>query len=501
MDETQTSFPETTGEPLVHEVEDIYLNNPTFDEGELVRHEKDIIIDPHDTGGYGLYLDLAQHKLAELETTELTELKNKARDELNQLSPDILEQLFRKFEAFFKSLPAGHGKGHTLRDTINLSGILQDPRFQTEKIDEVELLAGIIAGVFHDDGNSITDRYADAHMVGAHAEVGAVLFGNVAKNILPPNIIKLVQYSIAAHTHYTDTREVPVTTDSFISKPTYIDKVTDSGDREAIWLTRQSDRRDLANFAQLVRNMIVNSEPTQDYNPETKDFNPKESVEENFMTQYGLSGEGAQQQLINHVSGFCRNVFRKNEYTSRDSEYFTKELMTPGVADFVMFLSVLAPDKANQLIDGIEEDNEAAAAQIKGELSANSDLIERYSQHPTSQDDIEAAINKFKNLCRIVEPAPDLEEKLELFESQFPNLNPEDQTSWTKGMHFMSDVLYGRWRDRLAASVETELHLGSKITSQDPAVQQQLEEVGVHLQRIAKSVIASMDKTAEMLRD
>ena len=43
--------------------------------------------------------------------------KEKAKQELESDPPDVLERILKQFAPFIKNLPAGHSRGHFLRDT------------------------------------------------------------------------------------------------------------------------------------------------------------------------------------------------------------------------------------------------------------------------------------------------------------------------------------------------------------------------------------------------
>lgn len=483
--------PEITAENLSETIADIYQTDSTPDEQAAIRKVNEGIVDPRDVGGVELYKNLRQ-TLESLDSNDGWEAeKQAARAELSQIQSDYLEQILKRLVPFIKNLPAGHGKGHMLRDAINLTGMLNDPELSVKKLDEVELFVGCTAGLFHDNGNSIVDRYEDVNRVGAHAEVGAVLFGEAAKGILPPHLIRLTQYAIAAHTHYLSPQDVELANGTRFTKRTYNSFTGNSG-REAIWMARQTDRRDTACFAQIVRDMIIHVKPIQDYSGES--FYEKQKDDENFAAWYGLSPESIDKGIVGHEMMYCRNVFKDNQYTSHDSEYFTRSLMAPGVGDFILFLSVIAPAKKDELLADIEHSDPESANRLKDELGYYTDAIKAYRETPLTEEGVANSISKFSRICRAVEPAADLENQLESFETQFGSLSAEDQAKWARGLSFMSDVLFGRWMDRLAKSVSAELRLGDKIISQNPATQQKFDEIGRHLRIIAQDIISSMEQ-------
>ncbi len=478
--QSPTQRPEITSEHLSKVVAEIFLYGLTPKEREDVKDVQTKIIDPSDLGGQKLEQDLRQ-ELSELDTPEgYEETKRLARGELRLLPPDFLEQILEHFKELVKNLPAGHSKGHFLRDTINLLGILRDPKFD-EKIDEVELLVGIVAGVFHDIGNSIVDRYKDKSRIGAHAEVGAVVFGKYAKGVIPPNLTKLIKYAIAAHTNYS--RDGNVTLENGIELPRtpYIDEA-EGDNRESMQIARQTDRLDLTNFAHVVRDILVHVEPIQDFNRRKNSF-----IKYDFLSSLSFDAKKGM-GVINHEVTF-------DKFFSHDSKYFTQALMVPGAGDLALLYSVIAPDKAIELIDDIERNDPTSAAWLREQVKSSEESISVARNRFIMASEIPGAVATFKNICRVVEPAEDLESRLESFEQQFQLLPTEDQKTWTRGFLFMADVLMERWMNRLDSFIQ-DPHLGSKITSTDPAIQAQFEEHGRHLYNFAQQIMLSMKELA-----
>lgn len=482
----------------------IYLEPLTPEEREIVSAQKEKLLDPSDLGGVELNKNLRDslagkstgengHQIHDLARDLGTEAGYRAtlelaRAELLGLPPDTLVHILGGLKPFAKSMQAGHGKAHMLRDIVNMNAIFQDPELEHKPIDEVELVVGMFAGTLHDFGVAISDRYEDVHRVGAHAEISAVLFGNVAEELIPHNLIRLIQNAIGAHTHYLKPREVTLPDGTIATQEPYKDEVV-NGQREGIWLTRKADRSDTANFAHIVRDMIVRAKPIQDY--DGNDFGKKMERDEAFLNSYGLTdGRG----IINHDSMFAKNVFTENPYTAHDSKYFIDVLRTPAVGDIVLLLAVIAPDKKDELLADIEAAHPEAAQRLQAEIENHTQKIDEVLSRPVGEIEIEQSLEQFKNVCRIIEPAEDLEHQLASFEELFPLLPEEDRVLWARGFMFMAEVSMGRWMNRLAESAAIDPHLGQKITSQDPAMQQLIEEHGRNLQALAQDFVAAMHR-------
>lgn len=505
------------------QIKDIYHKPLTDEERVIINGAKNEIVKATDIGGVLLYKDL-RSSLEDLDTDEgWKTIKEEARRELSTLPETILEDLFVKFAPFIKNLPAGHSRGHFFRDAIHLTGIFQDPAFRDNKSDEVELFTGILGGMFHDIGNSIVSRYDDVKRLGAHAEVGSVLFGNFAKDVLPPQLTKLAQYTIAAHTHYPPNQEVTLETGEKVTRQNYNDNVSPEDDRLSIWLTRQTDRRDTSNVAFLFRNYILKTKPLSDFDGMT--FDAIRGEEENFRIQYSLDPEYLDQKgVITHCVNFAKNIFDSSvPYTTLDSPFFTRTLMTPGLADLAQFLDIVAPDKKNEFLAGIERNENAAiqkgkwpisdgesssSERIRQTLEQKRERLEELKKERLSPAMIEGALERFIQLVQVIEPASDLDSLTESLRTQFlggeiivggqkrkvePLLSQQSQERLARGFLLLSGPLFEEWRERLFEQIKNNPELSTKITSTDTKTQQILGKIGTHLQTIANQELSEMN--------
>ncbi len=188
---------------IPHVVHDIYAGK--LDPGE--RQKLGEMRAFYEGSGDSQVFDEIQRLRAEVGTLEgWKAAKERTRQELAATPDDILEQLLERFAPFIKNLPPGSSRGHFMRDGVYLTAIFQDPDIQSA--DAVEVFVGMLAGMYHDIGTSVAERYHEAKRFSAHAEVGAHLFGEISKSLLGENLIKLTQYAIVAHTHYRGDRTV-----------------------------------------------------------------------------------------------------------------------------------------------------------------------------------------------------------------------------------------------------------------------------------------------------
>lgn len=347
-------------------------------------------------------------------------IKKDAIQEIDKLPSDFIERLISKAKPFIEALPAGHGRGHFYRDTVNLSIILQDPDLKGK--DPVELTAGVVGGLFHDIGNSVVDRYQDPFRAAGHAETGAYLVGILGKGIIPPNLLKLSMLGIAAHTQYTKDRVVEKSGKTFTTKP-YDDEMVD-GNKLALWIPRWTDRLDANGPIMAIRHIITKAEPTVDFSG--GEFQPVwKSEEDDFRHQFKpeLRSNEARQKLpkpqsgtgvLEHLVMFADSNFNpKLPYAKYDSRFYRYELIMPFVVwqrQFVL-AALSTPPEFSQ-----------------GEMN----------QH----------IDKFLELCEVVEPAKESGEVTGTLKRKFEYLSEEERRKWAFSFMILSD-LYGKWYGRV----------------------------------------------------
>lgn len=487
-------------------IADIYSSPFTPEDEAIVAALRAEIVPESDKAGLELY-ESQQARFEVLKTLEgWQRVKEAARMEIATLADDSLERVLTKAAPLIRSLPGGHSKGHFLRDAIHLAGDVYDPWYAEHPIDDVELVVLYYAGLFHDDGNAVVDRYQEKYRVAAHAEVGARVFERISEGIVPPNLSLLIQYAIAAHTHYLKDREVEsgeAEEEEVVESgeaeaeekkgvfivPPYPDEVDEQANRLSVWETRKSDRRDATGVPFIVRNFLVRVEPIEDFNGEN--FDEKLEREDNFRAQFGLSPEVIGKGIINHFLLFAGNFYKQNDYTTHDTSYFTEQLITPAVEDLAMFLAITAPDQKDRLIAEIGASNPMVAVRIGTFLAINAEFIKSESSRNLSDDEINESLERFAALCRVVEPAEDTEARIESLKAQFPMLPRSEQESWARGLNVISTVGFERWKNNLADSI-SEARFNDFIASRESSSQVNVIEITRHLQSLAEDVLASM---------
>ncbi|MDR2063670.1 MAG: hypothetical protein LBQ02_02670 [Candidatus Nomurabacteria bacterium] len=470
---------------------DILDDKPLLEQdlSEIEKIRKEITHDD-DEGGEQLYNGLREW-LTSLDTDAgWDETKAKARQELGSLSPNVLDIILQRVSPLMKELPAGHSKGHALRDSVNITKILGDKNLEHDKLDEVELLTGIIGGMIHDIGISIVDRYAEVNAVIGHAEVGAVLADKYLSDIIPNNLRKLLTYNIAAHTNYQKDRAVVLSDGHEAVAKTYGGK----DDRYSLWLTRAADRNDAAGMPSIVRNIAVNATNIQEYNGDS--FDRFADEKDSFIQQFDLSPDNA--KILKHINMFATNFYKnpdgtgENIYNKYDSPHFTK-LVSDSNKDTLLFFAIISDDAKNELI--------AKAAAIQPDLSTtfgnlldeHKQLIEQYQTKEINDDEATRIWQEFRSLCHKIEPAKDLDDKLDIWLDKANQwLSASDRDHWLRGFAFLTENIFPRWRNETEKLLAHNLQLGKKIESNDDGIKELFTKLGDNLQNIAEQSFRQM---------
>lgn len=430
------------------------------------------------------------------------EVAKNARLEIETLPPDILERIFQRAAPYIKNLPAAHGRGHFLRDSINATLLLQDPAMSSYPPEEV--MAGILGALYHDIGNSVVNRYEEMNRFAAHGEVGSHLFGSIAKGVLPPNLLKMTQLSIAGHTHYrTDT---PVLRDATTGEPIIIpkdsvaldkdeneitsatykgeiqikntttgkiqkrnvvrkvrkahDAVITDGAKTGLWISRWADRLDTRGVSHIIRHTLTKASPTRDF--DGKEFNQIDPDEiADFKREFEAKDNAETKNIPWHLLLLANSDTAtgdnngKGIYNQYDTDYMTQNLFGP---------------ENNVVKEFVENINNAPT-----------------SMGHMSQDGREAILRdgmaKYEALCRLLEPARDLEGQLGKLREKFGKLG-EPAYAWALVFKQLYEKMYPEAETRRADKLKQikPLNFGDNTASQRVNT-----ILGTHLYDIARA--------------
>lgn len=344
-------------------------------------------------------------------------------------------------------LSAGHSKRHLYRDFITSMILLQDP--WVKNLDEVEKFVGVMAGTFHDIGNSVVNRYDDKKRFAGHAETGAFLFGETVKDLVPPNLLKLVQFAIAAHTHYTDDaeakREVNGEEITVIKKP-YDDILDKDNNKAGIWLARWADRLDVQGVQAFVRHVLTKAEPTEHYDQEgfhvigedeEKDF--KHHFTPSLRTKDFIKGRN----VLEHIAMFRDSALGTSVYSKHDTRFFTEELVMPNADEQKEFMGkVLNPTKV------------------------------------LTEEQRKKNFDVFYDMCRLVDGGSNIEKVIELLKRKFELMSDKELNHWANGFAILPQ-LYNRVLVRMTRQLEAsrKLDTGKMFKTAIPLAFEKLEEI------------------------
>lgn len=190
-------------------------------------------------------------------------LVKRAQKNYSPLTTASLSILIEILSPFTNAGSPGHDFGHARRDLLSAFALATDKNVATYQ--PAEVLAGIIAGAFHDIGTAITPRYQDSEWLGGHAEVGAWLFYELTDGILEKNLRLLIAYAIASHTHFLETVECA---DGSKRDPWYYELVEFEGKKYgwAVLACRFADRLDINGSTCMPRHLLANADAIESGN-------------------------------------------------------------------------------------------------------------------------------------------------------------------------------------------------------------------------------------------
>lgn len=404
-----------------------------------------------------------QQLRSETETMEQWRiLKQAAEAEVATLPTNIIGQLLEKAAPFLEALPTAHSKGHVARDLVNLTAILHDPEVAT--YGDVEILVGIFGGIFHDIGNAVVDRYDENKRFAGHAEVGAILFGETAQDILPENLRKLTQLAIAAHVNVPVNVEVTKATGESRMRTPYANTI-EATDKQGMYLARLSDRLEIQSIIQVVRLILANARPIEDStgadeidkvqdNAATQfrhKFNPKYRIEQGRI-QFEKGSILA--QFTNYIASATGG---RNEHTKYDPEQLEEEVLLRSAVKMQTFINAIVDESGNHNISPGE------------------------------------SLESLFKLSQLLEPGSDIDEVINLLREKFQDptyLSAEDQQHWIYAINMLTNPdtgLYQRWYKRMQERIHEKPPLQNVV----------LQETTVHiiedLHQRANAVLRAID--------
>lgn len=205
----------------------------------------------------------------------------------------------------------GHGVGHMLRDYVNALRLFSSLDTKYPK----DIFVGFVAGCLHDIGCTQMYRYDESSRVVRHAEVGALLLRDILEQGsfgLSEAEILLVQYAVAAHTHYLKAMTVKTEDGSEKTIQPYVDEINHVP-VYGFWLPRWVDRLD-GNGAMLVARHFLT------LHQEHKDFDGKDFVTMDFANQMvpRFKEDCGHNTMLNHIRMYANSQTNDSPYGQHD---------------------------------------------------------------------------------------------------------------------------------------------------------------------------------------
>lgn len=203
----------------------------------------------------------------------------------------------------FDKTDPGHGLGHILRDYV--AGVRL---VKALNLSPKALFAGLVAGVFHDVGCTVVGRYHDAKTPVRHAEVAALMIGMLASSSafgLSEEELRLIQFGIAAHTHYLATSKVTGKDGKVYEIAPYADLDSQGQPLYSVWIPRWIDRQDVNGPCFVGRHYLTLIEPHEDYSSEG--FYPTDltyGMKPMLRTADVIKAEGKGRTMLEHLEMF-----------------------------------------------------------------------------------------------------------------------------------------------------------------------------------------------------
>jgi len=172
-----------------------------------------------------------------------------------QLTPEIFKAIFVAMNPFAAGGSPGHDQGHHMRDILGVAAIIGNDQ-EIAKAYHNDVIAGLIAGAFHDAGCSFMPRYKDGDGWIGHDLGGAKILYDMLEGLVPEHIRLLASYAVACHTHALN----PMTTKIGYIRQPWEDRLFYNLGRPirvAVWLTRFADRLDTNGVTLMARHIVA----------------------------------------------------------------------------------------------------------------------------------------------------------------------------------------------------------------------------------------------------
>jgi len=326
------------------------LNQPQIDNSATILEYRHFSESPEGQQEIINFVDDLRKEVGDKESWEKTCQKV---DEILLSEPvneSMLKNVFTKFQPYIDNMPPGHDPGHLYRDFLNsvilFNSVKDNCTYQSDAY------AGLISGFLHDIGTSITFRYKDFENGAGHAEVGAYLCHEVLQKSIDPSLLKLICYSVAAHTHL-DTVKYKFPKDG--TRESYWDETWTTSDQKlcgiALQICRRSDRLETNGNISVLRGIISRMDAVQ-VTGEMEDLSGDKKVKINLDNLGPILDPVMHNEItptaLEHTQRFADSNFKANKYSEKDY-LFPKfqEFLKFKLNQFEVLKDIIADDDGN----------------------------------------------------------------------------------------------------------------------------------------------------------
>lgn len=336
----------------------------------------------------------------------------------------LLNQL-NDFNAFIVNTPPGHDQGHLHCDFLAALALVRDPYVAKARY-RSDIIAGILAGGFHDIGNAVVHRYLDTEGKVGHAEVGAWLFFHREKGLIDVELRTLAAYAIAAHTKYL--KAVAVKNPIGYERQPYWDELWEEREKPiglAIQTTRMVDRLENNGVTHFARHLLATAdgyESGKGVSISGLDFYLMDAKAMNILLTPEVRPNPVNpRSILEHMATYGVSNFGASPYSLNDSKFpvFTK-LMRSKVAQIGKLT----------------------------EIVTRSEIVSRSINPETYYDElITRAL--FKDTLRQISQAPRFDKSWQLLKVVWDKLDIYQKIRWVPGLEYVRTE-YINWLKELS---------------------------------------------------
>lgn len=252
-----------------------------------------------------------------------------AEEAAKAFGPDTLSALLALLEPYIYQTPPGHDPNHKYRDMLSALALVNADPYVASARFRSDVVAGLVAGSFHDIGTSIVARYQDTQWKVAHAEAGGWLVYQLAREILGEAGAKLSCYGVLTHTHYLKPMDIKLPEGVFTRQVYWDETWVEDGKPVglAYRITRFADRLDTNGAStHFPRHLLAQADASEEGGMDLTGDQFFEIKGENILrllkpAVFGGSGKDDPPTTLKHILNYAGSNFARSAYSLYDGNY------------------------------------------------------------------------------------------------------------------------------------------------------------------------------------